>query len=64
MDNTKEIGPVEKVRRGLCKPDIIYVKNFASLEGNVDKKETVNTDKITEVEKSILSCNPVQRRIM
>ena len=52
LDNTKGIGLVEKVRRGLGKPDIIYVKNFASLEGNVDKKETVNTDKIAEVGKS------------
>ena len=38
LDNTKGIGLVEKVRRGLGKPDIIYVKNFASSEGNVDKK--------------------------
>ena len=52
LDNTKGIGLVEKVRRGFGRPDIIYVKNFASSEGNVDKKETVNTDKITEVRKS------------
>ena len=52
LDNTKGIGLVEKVRRGLGKPDIIYVKNFASPEGNLDKKEAVNTDKITEVGKS------------
>ena len=52
LDNTKGIGLVEKVRRGLGRPDIIYVKNFASSEGNVDKKEVVNTDKITEVGKS------------
>ena len=52
LDNTKGIGLVEKVRRGLGKPDIIYVKNFASSEGNVDKKEVVNIDKITEVGKS------------
>ena len=52
LDNTKGIGLVEKVRRGLGRPDIIYVKNFASSEGNVDKKETVNTDKIAEVGKS------------
>ena len=52
LDNTKGIGLVEKVRRGLGRPDIIYVKNFASSEGNVDKKEVVNTDKITEVRKS------------
>ena len=52
LDNTKGIGLVEKVRRGLGRQDIIYVKNFASSEGNVDKKEVVNTDKITEVGKS------------
>ena len=52
LDNTKGIGLVEKVRRGLGKPDIIYVKNFASSEGNVDKKEAVNIDKTTEVGKS------------
>lgn len=52
LDNTKGIGLVEKVRRGLGRPDIIYVKNFASSEGNVDKKEVVNTDEITEVGKS------------
>lgn len=52
LDNTKGIGLVEKVRRGLGKPDIIYVKNFASLEGNLDKKEAVNIDKTTEVGKS------------
>ena len=54
LDNTKGIGLVEKVRRGLGRPDIIYVKNFASPEGNLDKKEVVNTDKITEVGKSDL----------
>lgn len=38
LDSVKGIGLVEKVRRGLGKPDIIYVKNFASLAENVDKK--------------------------
>ena len=32
LDSVKGIGLVEKVRRGLGKPDIIYVKNFASME--------------------------------
>ena len=31
LDSVKGIGLVEKVRRGLGKPDIIYVKNFASI---------------------------------
>lgn len=49
LDSVKGIGLVEKVRRGLGKPDIIYVKNFASLAENVDEKKSENTDKITEV---------------
>ena len=52
LDSVKGIGLVEKVRRGLGKPDIIYVKNFASLAENVDEKKSGNTDKITEVGKS------------
>lgn len=52
LDSVKGIGLVEKVRRGLGKPDIIYVKNFASLPENVDEKKSGNTDKITEVGKS------------
>ncbi len=51
LDSVKGIGLVEKVRRGLGKPDIIYVKNFASLAENVDEKKSENTDKITEVGK-------------
>lgn len=30
LDTTKGIGLIERIRRGLGKPDIIYVKNFAS----------------------------------
>ena len=52
LDSVKGIGLVEKVRRGLGKPDIIYVKNFASRAENVDEKKSGNTDKITEVGKS------------
>ena len=52
LDSVKGIGLVEKVRRGLGKPDIIYVKNFASLAENVDEKKSRNTDKITEVGKT------------
>ena len=52
LDSVKGIGLVEKVRRGLGKPDIIYVKNFASRAENVDEKKSRNTDKITEVGKS------------
>ena len=48
LDSVKGIGLVEKVRRGQGKPDIIYVKNFATLE----KKEALNTDEVSEVGKS------------
>lgn len=37
LDSVKGIGLVEKVRRGLGKPDIIYVKNFASLAESREK---------------------------
>ncbi len=50
LDCDKGIGLIEKKRRGLGKPDIIYVKNFATV---LDKKpdETVtNADKTTEVQ--------------
>ena len=35
--------------RGLGKPDIIYVKNFASLPKKETEEETTNTDDSTEV---------------
>ena len=43
------IGLVEKKRRGLGKPDIIYVKNFATKEA---EKESVSADVSTEVGKT------------
>ena len=52
LDSVKGIGLVEKVRRGLGKPDIIYVKNFTSISEQMDEKEPANADKITEVGKS------------
>ena len=52
LDSVKGIGLVEKVRRGLGKPDIIYVKNFASISEQMDEKEPANADEITEVGKS------------
>ena len=47
MDLKKGIGLIEKVRRGLGKPDLIYVKNFIN-----SKKEAINTDESTEVGKT------------
>ena len=52
LDSVKGIGLVEKVRRGLGKPAIIYVKNFATLSNIMDEKEPANADKITEVGKT------------
>jgi hypothetical protein len=45
LDSENGIGLMEKKRRGLGKPDIIYVKNFASAE----EKESGNTDNSAEV---------------
>ena len=50
LDTGKGIGLVEKIRRGLGKPDIIYVKNFIMHDNN--KKELCNTDVSTEVGKT------------
>ena len=46
LDSENGIGLIEKKRRGLGKPDIIYVKNFASVP---DEKEPSNPDVSTEV---------------
>jgi hypothetical protein len=52
LDANKGIGLIEKVRRGLGKPDIIYVKNFATINEKSDGEDTANTDKYTEVGKT------------
>jgi len=56
LDSKKGIGLVEKVRRGLGKPDIIYVKNFASIRDiDIDhehEKELANPCSSTEVGKA------------
>ena len=56
LDCKKGIGLIEKKRQGLGKPDIIYVKNFASLldetECSDDEKSVANTDDSEEVQKS------------
>ena len=55
LDSKKGIGLIEKKRQGLGKPDIIYVKNFATLEArNEPEKQPespANTDVSTEVRK-------------
>lgn len=52
LDVKKGIGLIEKKRQGLGKPDIIYVKNFATLEDKMEVKSPSNTDISTEVRKS------------
>ena len=39
LDGKKGIGLVEKIRRGLGKPDIIYVKNFIGIERVPDEDD-------------------------
>ena len=56
LDSKKGIGLIEKKRQGLGRPDIIYVKNFATLEEEKrptdEQKCPANTDVSTEVRKS------------
>ena len=52
LDSVKGIGLVEKVRRGLGKPDIIYVKNFASISEQMDETSGSQKIKLQEVRKS------------
>jgi len=56
LDSNKGIGLIEKIRRGLGKPDIIYVKNFAMSEPenaaeNIEN-EACSADVSTEVGKT------------
>lgn len=54
LDSEKGIGLIEKKRRGLGKPDIIYVKNFTTVleeqEVREEKKELENKREFTEVQ--------------
>ncbi len=49
LDADNGIGLIEKKRRGLGKPDIIYVKNFASVPEKENAEKRANTDVSTEV---------------
>jgi hypothetical protein len=48
LDSQKGIGLIEKVRRGLGKPDIIYVKNFASIKSTNRDEKTPETQENTQ----------------
>lgn len=43
LDSKKGIGLIERVRRGLGKPDIIYVKNFCAILGTPENKGVIQT---------------------
>lgn len=49
LDSEKRIGLIEKKRRGLGKPDIIYVKNIATISQNKSDKNPSNADELKEV---------------
>lgn len=49
LDADNGIGLIEKKRRGLGKPDIIYVKNFASMPEKESAEKPANTDVSAEV---------------
>ena len=44
LDSNKGIGLIERVRRGLGKPDIIYVKKFSSVEENSESIDNCPND--------------------
>lgn len=51
LDTENGICLIEKKRRGLGKPDIIYVKNFSTITDAQTEKKSDNADKTTEVQK-------------
>ena len=51
LDTENGIGLIEKKRRGLGKPDIIYVKNFSTITDAKTEEKSDNADKSTEVQK-------------
>ena len=50
LDSKKGIGLIKKKRQGLGRPDIIYVKNFASIESKGMINGIVGGDDISEVQ--------------
>ena len=48
LDTNKGIGLVERIRRGLGKPDIIYVKNFVISQENDEQPDKAGADTCTE----------------
>ena len=50
LDSENGIGLIEKKRRGLGRPDTIYVKNFAAAGEKKPDETASNADKSTEVQ--------------
>ena len=57
LDSKKGIGLIEKKRQGLGKPDIIYVKNFATLEVGGEPKSQPQSPSITDVSTEVRKSN-------
>ena len=57
LDSENGIGLIEKKRRGLCKQDIIYVKNFSSVPDEKDssKKIEISGEILLRYDKQITS---------
>ena len=51
LDTENGIGLIEKKRRGLGKPDIIYVKNFSTMTDMQKEEKADNADISAEVQK-------------
>lgn len=47
LDSENGIGLIERVRRGLCKPNKIYVKDIVVRKDHVDKKESAASENAT-----------------
>lgn len=47
LDSKNGIGLIKRVRRGLCKPDKIYVKDIVVRKDHVDKKESAASENAT-----------------
>lgn len=52
LDSVKGIGLIEKVRRGLGKPDIIYVKNFIKVMESIAADDELPEVEETDLKKS------------
>ena len=58
LDCKKGIGLIEKKRQGLGKPDIIYVKNFVTLE--TEPEEVGNTENTENMADNVTSAEPFE----